>query len=103
MLKFFYNGIKADDGKLQRCWYSDAELCNHPVGTITIYARGSFSKEVCGEFIVENESDMMTDYFENDRIRVEPDDLHYDKVKEALVYQNARRKWFAEKAQRNAQ
>ena len=97
MLRFFYNGIKASDGKLQRCWYSDSQLRNHPAGTITIYARDSFSKEVCGEFIVENDSDMMTDYFEHDRIRVEPDDMHYAKVKEALGYQQARAKWYADR------
>ena len=39
MLKFFYNGIKGSDGKLQKCWYSDGQLIGFPVGTLTIYAR----------------------------------------------------------------
>ena len=38
-LKFFYNGIKASDGKLQRCHYSIGQLKSHPAGTITIHAR----------------------------------------------------------------
>jgi hypothetical protein len=97
MLRFFYNGIKADDGKLQRAWYSDAQLLHHPTGTITIYARGSFTKEISEEFIVTNDSDLMTDYFEHDRMRVEPDDMLYAKVKEALGYQTARAKWYADK------
>ena len=92
MIRFFYNGIKASDGKLQRCWYSDAQLLHHPAGTITIYARGSFTKEISEEFIVTNDSDLMTDYFEHDRMRVEPDDMLYDKVKEALVKQNTHEK-----------
>ena len=102
MLRFFYNGIKASDGKLQRCWYSDAQLLHHPTGTITIYARGSFTKEVSDEFVVTNDSDLMTDYFEHDRIRVEPDDMHYAKVKGALGYQAARAKWYADKSKRKA-
>ena len=44
----------------------------------------------------------MTDYFEHDRIRVEPDDMHYAKVKEALGYQAARAKWYADKSKRKA-
>jgi hypothetical protein len=41
-------------------WYSDAQLLHHPTGTITIYGRGRFSKDVAAEFTVENESDMQT-------------------------------------------
>ncbi len=85
-LRFFYNGIKAPDGRLQKCWYSDTPLRSYPVGTITIYARdyNRFSSEVRAEFIVENESDMMTDYCEGDSIRVEPNHPLYAQVLEAL-------------------
>ena len=93
MLHFFYNGIKASDGKLQCCWYSDAQLIHFPAGTITIYGRdGRFSREVAAEFEIENETDIMTDYFEGDRIRVEPEHPLYARVREAMEKQNYRRK-----------
>ena len=38
-LKFFWNGIKENSGKLQRCHYSGSQLISFPAGTITIYAR----------------------------------------------------------------
>jgi hypothetical protein len=84
-LKFFWNGIKANGGKLQKCFYSNSALLHHPAGTITIYARdySRFSSEVRSQFIVENDSDIMTDYFEEDRIRVLPDHPLYAQVKAA--------------------
>ena len=86
MLKFYWNGIKEDGGKLQTCHYSDGQLINHPAGTITIYGREykSFSAGIHAAFVVENDSDMQTDYFEQDRIRVQPDHPLYAQVTEAL-------------------
>lgn len=85
-LKFFYNGIKDADGKLQRVWYSNAKLLNEPDGTITIYARTHkpLSATVNAAFKVENDSDLMTDYFEKDRIRVRPTHPLYPEVAAAL-------------------
>ena len=89
-LRFFYNGIKTAEGRyagqLQKAWYSDAKLCNSPAGTITIYARDyeHFSAEIRAAFVVVNNSDSMTDYFENDRIRVEPSHPLYAEVSAAL-------------------
>lgn len=90
-LKFFWNGIKANGGKLQRCHYSDSQLINHPAGTLTIYARDyeRFSAEVREHFQVQNDSDSMTDYFENDRIRVAPEHPLYAQVIDALNKQKA--------------
>lgn len=84
-LRFLWNGIKAADGKLQRCWYSDGQLYDSPAGTITIYAREyrSFSAEVYEAFEVINHSDPMTDYFDQDTIRVTPDHPLYAKVQVA--------------------
>lgn len=92
-LKFFYNGIKANGGKLQRCFYSEGALRHSPEGTITIYARdySRFSAEVRAAFVVENNSDGMTDYFETDSIRVEPTHPLYDLVAAALRAQTDRR------------
>jgi hypothetical protein len=91
-LKFFYNGIKGSDGKLQKCSYHDGELYHHPVGTITIYARGyvHFSQEVAEAFAVENNSDSQTDYFEKDTIRVAPTHPLYVVVKAALDKREAK-------------
>lgn len=86
MLKFYYNGIRENGGRLQRAFYSDAQLRGHPPGTITIYGRDytPFSEGVRREFIVENNSDITTDYIEEDYIRVEPDHPLYPQVKAAL-------------------
>jgi len=99
MLKFFYNGIKDNGGKSQLVSYSDGKLCNHPDGTITIYARDyrRLSDGVRAAFTVENDSDLMTDYFEEDRIRVEPSHLLYHEVKEALNKQKAHQQRRSEK------
>ena len=81
-LKFYYNGIKDNGGELQLCWYSTAELCNFPKGTITIYARKykDFSAGISAAFTVENNSDFQTDYVEQDKIRVQPDHPLYPQV-----------------------
>lgn len=91
MLKFYWNGIKEDGGKLQGCHYSEGVLINHPAGTITIYGKRyrGFSAGVHAAFIVENNSDSMTDYFENDTIRVEPSHPLYAAVRAAVIAQRA--------------
>lgn len=74
-IRFFYNGLKVGKGKLQKGHWSlvvptsavTADIPPH----ITLYGRGlqGFSTEICEAFGVENNSDSMTDYFENDRIK----------------------------------
>lgn len=82
MLKFFWNGIKGSDGKLWRRFFSDGALLNHPTGTLTIYSKeySRCPKEINAAFNVENDSDIMTDYFEKDRIRVMPSHPLYSNV-----------------------
>jgi hypothetical protein len=84
-IKFVWNGIKID-GKLYRAWYSDGELIGdrYPKGTLTIYRKdyGRFP-DVPG-LTIHNDSDMMTDYFETDRIRITPDNQYYSHVKDAI-------------------
>jgi len=103
-IKFLWNGIKGADGKLRRCSYSDGVLLNHPAGTLTIYAKdygidGHFPADVRAVFTVENDTDMMTDYHETDRIRVEPSHPLYGQVWEAMQAAKAR---YIAKAARNA-
>jgi hypothetical protein len=85
-IRFFYNGIKGEDGKLQKCSYSSTELKNYPKGTITIDAQGRtvFSEEIKADFEVINDTDIMTDYHDNDKIRVTPSHPRYSDVLEAL-------------------
>jgi hypothetical protein len=89
--KFFYNGIKANGGKLQFAYYDDCPLRSYPAGTITIRARGyrGFSPEIAGAFKIENNTDMQTDYFEKDCIRVLPTHDLYPAVHAALLARRA--------------
>lgn len=93
MLKFYYNGIKEDGGKLQKCSYYLGQLISYPSGTITIYGKHykDFSKGVHEVFKVENGTDIMTDYFEDDRIRVEPTHPLYAAVLESYQKQEQKR------------
>lgn len=81
-LRFYWNGIKHNNGPLELCTYSAGELTNYPKGTVTIYARDyrRFSKEAARWFHVENESDSMSDYFDDDKIRVCPNHPLYNHV-----------------------
>ncbi len=91
MLKFYWNGIKEDGGKLQRCHYSASQLINHPADTITIYARDykSFSAGVREEFAVVDDSDYATDYVVQEHIRVLPDHRLYAVVHAAMLAEKA--------------
>ena len=83
--KFLWNGIKVNNGQLQKGHYTIGNLINAPAGAITIYASTykGFSREVWEAFDVQNDSDSMTDYFETDRIRVKPDHPLYAEVLKA--------------------
>ncbi|MBN7138972.1 hypothetical protein A7A76_07675 [Lysobacter enzymogenes] len=96
--RFYWNGIKdAKGAKLQRAYYSDmgprpSVSGKYPAHTISIYARDyeRFSALVRSHFVVENNSDGMTDYFENDSIRVVPSHPLYPQVKAAMDARSAR-------------
>lgn len=87
MLKFYWNGIKDNGGKLQTCHYSDGQLINYPSGTLTIYKReySGFSVGIREAFKVENDTDIMTDYIVQDVIRVKPDHPLYAEVFAAMM------------------
>lgn len=82
-VKFMWNGIKVD-GELYKCWYCGSKLIGYPEGTITIYGKHYKDLPNIKGLTVENDSDSMTDYFENDRIRVTPDNPFYNEVRIAL-------------------
>lgn len=86
MLKFMYNGIKLD-GQLFSGFYSMGtytECSGIAQGTITIYANDYKSFPSIEGLQIHNESDSMTDYFEEDKIRVEPTSKYYTEVLEAF-------------------
>lgn len=91
MIKFYFNGIKENGGKLQRCFFSDGQLINHPTGTITIYGRdyAHFTPEIYKSLSVSNDSDYQSDYVVQDIIRVTPDHPMYAEVKAALMLAKA--------------
>lgn len=69
---FYYNGIKINGEKLTRChFYRDTDG-----DAVTIYARdyADLPRDV---FPVKNESDIYTDYFENDRATLTPENPLY--------------------------
>lgn len=94
-MKFYYNGIKTSDRQgLQKCHYSKG---NYTAASglspevITIYNREytRFSAEIQAAFMVQNNSEMMTDYFEKDRIRIDQAHPMYALVNAAWEKQEA--------------
>lgn len=89
MLRFFWNGIKDNGGKLQTCHYSGGATISFPDGTITIYNRQyvSFSAGVQAAFSVQDDTDIQSDYIVREHIRVRPDHPLYADVAGALLAQ----------------
>lgn len=72
-IKFFYNGIKLNgQNKLIRCFYSLDNSTRESGPCVTIYAKG-YGAELPGDlFTVENDTDIMTDYFDTDSATLTP-------------------------------
>ncbi len=87
MIKILQNGIKHSDGGYTPCFYSMGNSLKHSKDCITITARDYENlPDELGK--VQNDSDYMTDYFDNDRVYLEPGDKYYN---EALAAYNKRR------------
>ena len=82
-IKLLKKGIKLD-GEYFSAFYSSSS--NNLNGNATIYIKSyePLPDEAYKLLQVENNSDMQTDYFEKDRIRISPDSPYFDKV-EALA------------------
>ena len=99
-IKFYYNGLKINGGKLQASLFSKGnyfEDSGIPKESITIYKKHTksddktrFSKEVLEFFAVKNDSDKMMDYFESDSILVRPDHALYPEVLKAFESRQSR-------------
>ena len=64
-----------DTGPKVRCWYHRGSLRTAP-DAVTIYAK-SYADSLADVFPanrVENNTELQTDYFEKDRVRILPDD-----------------------------
>jgi len=65
--RFLKNGVKDATGKYYPCWYSLGAMVNGKIA-ITLYAR-SILTGLPQALQPENNSDMQSDYFENDKVR----------------------------------
>jgi len=75
-LKFFWNGIKVDGGRLIPCSYS----ADNGDDLVRIYA-SNYSHDIPGRYFdVENHSDSMSDYFEYDHVTLSPEHPLYKYV-----------------------
>lgn len=84
-IKFFYNGFKVNGGKLQKCFYMEGPWINYPNDMITICGREYDNfKDLEDVFTIENNTDITTDYFEPNKIRVVPSHPLYAQVKKAV-------------------
>lgn len=92
MTSFMYNGIK-QDGTLYKGHYSIGpwtEQNKLPKNTICIYAKDYKRFPKIAGLNIKNESNMVEDYHENDRVYVKPSNPLYGAVKEAFEKQAAR-------------
>lgn len=86
-IKFLFNGIKIE-GKLIKGYYSKGQYFNGAIGCF--YAKGYFTGQnelLRKYFQVENDTDIMTDYFDDDKIYFFENDK-YIKEFEQMIKQN---------------
>lgn len=86
MIKIMQNGIKFDGG-YTRCFYGMGNTYHHSDKCITITAR-DYDHLPAELGKVENDSDFQSDYFDEDRVYLEPGDKYYN---EALAAYNKRK------------
>ena len=96
MINFYYNCVRVDGGKREMCHYSVGPYTPESglsADTISITARDylRFSQAIQEVFVVTNKTDIMTDLFDRDRIRVAPAHPLYAQVKAAYDAQTAHR------------
>lgn len=72
-IRFFYNGLRLNGAKtLVKCFYSIDNTDRERTPAITIYARSGYHLPH-DLFSVENDTDFMTDYFDDDRAILKPE------------------------------
>ena len=86
-IKLLKKGIKID-GEYYPCWYSNSKGNINGNGTIYIkQTHKNIPRELRDyqEFKLSNDSNMMTDYFERDRIRISPDSKYFNTVERLAI------------------
>ena len=88
MITFYWNGIRANGGPLQKCSYSiEPYTAQNRLAPDTIIIRAKeysgFDQTVRNAFLVENNTDIMTDSFYMDTIQVKADHQLYQDVSSA--------------------
>ena len=81
-IKFLKKGIKVN-GQYFPVWYHKGDytkMSKIPNGSITIYVKSYKGVPDIEGLTIQNDSDMQTDYFEKDRIRVFPTSKYYKEV-----------------------
>ena len=78
-IKFFYNGIKVNSGKLRKCFYSTSE------NSVTISAHDYGTSLPRDLFPVKNDTDLYSDYFDTDRATIAEDHPLYKYARAAAV------------------
>lgn len=88
-IRIYWNGIKIDGGKLIKCGYSlDNNLDNSE--SVSIYAHGYGSQLPRDLFEVRNDTDLYTDYFDNDSAHLTPEHPLYKYFRYAAEKAQAR-------------
>ena len=88
-IKFFWNGIKVNGGKLIPCYYSLDNNADHRP-TVHISAKGYGAELPREYFTVRNETDLITDYHDTDRAVLTPKHPLYKFARYAALKNRAR-------------
>lgn len=88
-IKIYWNGIKIDGGKLVRCFYSLDNNCTVKGECVSISAR-DYADLPRDLLPVTNDTDIYTDYFDNDRATLTPDHPLYKYFRYAAMKARAR-------------
>ena len=88
VIKFMYNGIKID-GKLIKGFWSKGGYTNG--AKYCFYADSYCSKLLREHFTVKNDSDIITDYFEEDKVYFYEDNAEVEKAYQQQEIKTAKR------------
>lgn len=84
-IKFFYNGIKDIDKKLQPCYISAGRKQEGWEIFVSKKNYTPFSEGIRAAFTIKNDTDSMTDYFEHDHFHISPDSPYFIPAMEAVL------------------
>lgn len=83
-IRFYYNGIKVNGGKLIKCLYSVDNNFDHSP-SISIHCKDYYNGLPRDVFDVENDSDPYTDYFDDDHTTLTPEHPLYPYARAAAL------------------